>query len=64
MHPNTVKDLVRLRPPAIVYVSCNPITQLRDIQLLEKVPSQGARRHHRHSCRRAGGAARVLFATH
>ena len=38
MHPNTVKDLVRLRPPAIVYVSCNPITQLRDIQLLEKVP--------------------------
>jgi 23S rRNA (uracil1939-C5)-methyltransferase len=45
MHPNTVKDLVRLRPPAIVYVSCNPITQLRDIQLLEKVPFRATHWH-------------------
>ncbi|KAJ1477475.1 S-adenosyl-L-methionine-dependent methyltransferase, partial [Baffinella frigidus] len=36
MHPDCVKDLIRLRPPRIVYISCNPITQFRDIQLLEK----------------------------
>ena len=37
MHADCVKDLIRLRPPRIVYISCNPLTQFRDIQLLEKV---------------------------
>ena len=37
MHAESVRDLVGLRPPRIVYISCNPLTQFRDIQLLEKV---------------------------
>jgi 23S rRNA (uracil1939-C5)-methyltransferase len=34
MHPNTVEDILQLAPPKIVYVSCNPATQVRDIKLL------------------------------
>ena len=34
MHKNTVEDILTLAPPKIVYVSCNPATQVRDIQLL------------------------------
>jgi 23S rRNA (uracil1939-C5)-methyltransferase len=34
MHPNTVDDILKLAPPKIVYVSCNPTTQVRDIKLL------------------------------
>ena len=30
----TIKDLIELSAPKIVYVSCNPATQARDIKLL------------------------------
>ena len=33
MHTNTVDDVVKLNPSKIVYVSCNPTTQVRDIKL-------------------------------
>lgn len=34
MHENTVADVSRLSPKKIVYVSCNPTTQVRDIKLM------------------------------
>jgi len=34
MNPKTVKDVLNLEPQKIVYVSCNPSTQARDIKLL------------------------------
>ncbi len=34
MNPKTVDDIVRFSPKKIVYVSCNPATQARDISLL------------------------------
>ncbi len=34
MNPRTVRDIVRLSPKKVVYVSCNPATQARDINLL------------------------------
>jgi 23S rRNA (uracil1939-C5)-methyltransferase len=33
MHLNTVTDVITLSPKKIVYVSCNPTTQVRDIKL-------------------------------
>ncbi len=33
MHQNTVDDVIKLNPDKIVYVSCNPTTQVRDIKL-------------------------------
>ena len=36
MNPKTVKDIFRLSPEKIVYVSCNPATQVRDIKLLSE----------------------------
>lgn len=34
MHPTTVDDVIKLSPNKIVYVSCNPTTQVRDIKLM------------------------------
>ncbi|MFA6980203.1 MAG: 23S rRNA (uracil(1939)-C(5))-methyltransferase RlmD [Ignavibacteriaceae bacterium] len=34
MHKNTVADIIKLSPKKIVYVSCNPTTQVRDLKLL------------------------------
>jgi 23S rRNA (uracil1939-C5)-methyltransferase len=34
MHKNTVDDVLKLSPKKIVYVSCNPTTQVRDIQIM------------------------------
>jgi 23S rRNA (uracil1939-C5)-methyltransferase len=34
MRPTTVDDVIKLSPSKIVYVSCNPATQVRDIKLM------------------------------
>jgi len=34
MHKNTVDDVIQLDPEKIVYVSCNPATQARDVKLM------------------------------
>lgn len=37
MHPKVIDTLLTARPERIVYVSCNPSTQARDIKMLESV---------------------------
>ncbi|MFA6599094.1 MAG: 23S rRNA (uracil(1939)-C(5))-methyltransferase RlmD [Ignavibacteriaceae bacterium] len=34
MHKNTIADILQLSPKKIIYVSCNPTTQVRDLKLL------------------------------
>jgi 23S rRNA (uracil1939-C5)-methyltransferase len=34
MHPKLIQEILALRPKRIVYVSCNPATQVRDVRLL------------------------------
>jgi 23S rRNA (uracil1939-C5)-methyltransferase len=36
MHPDVVKKLLEVHAPKIVYVSCNPATQARDLELLSE----------------------------
>lgn len=36
MHPDVVKTILRAAPKRIVYVSCNPATQARDLQAMDK----------------------------
>lgn len=36
MHPDVIQTIINARPERIVYVSCNPATQARDLQLLDE----------------------------
>ena len=36
MHPDVVKTILNAAPKRIVYVSCNPATQARDLQLMDE----------------------------
>ena len=34
MHENVIKQILRIEPAKVVYVSCNPATQARDIAMM------------------------------
>ena len=36
MHPDVVQTILRAAPERIVYVSCNPATQARDLQMMDE----------------------------
>ena len=36
MHPDVVKTILAAAPERIVYVSCNPASQARDLEVLEQ----------------------------
>ncbi len=36
MHAKLIETLLRIRAPRVVYVSCNPATQARDLALLHE----------------------------
>jgi 23S rRNA (uracil1939-C5)-methyltransferase len=37
MHPDVINKILELRAPKIVYVSCNPASQARDIAMMQEV---------------------------
>lgn len=41
MHEKLVKKILEMRPPVVVYVSCNAATQARDLQLLDSLYEVG-----------------------
>lgn len=34
LHADVINKLIEVKPPRIIYLSCNPVTQARDVQLL------------------------------
>jgi 23S rRNA (uracil1939-C5)-methyltransferase len=36
MHERLVRQVLQMQSPLVVYVSCNPATQARDLQLLSE----------------------------
>ena len=42
MHPDVIKVILNAAPQRIVYVSCNPATQARDLQLMDDYYKVGA----------------------
>jgi 23S rRNA (uracil1939-C5)-methyltransferase len=42
MHEQLVRKILEIRAPRVVYVSCNPATQARDLQLLDAAYSATA----------------------